>query len=88
MKAFNSQDIYSASFKNQFTKTGTPTLNEDKKVYFITAVRGSSWSMNVKNSGEAYTRTGSGDTQFYTPILGDSITFSGTSEVSGFYVNY
>lgn len=88
MKAINVQDIYPASFRNQFGKTGAPVLNEAKTVYFVTAVRGTNWTMTVTGNSETFTRSGSGDTQFFIPVCGNSITFTGTTEVIGFYIKY
>ena len=42
--------------------------------------------MNVKNNGNAYSRTGATDKQFYIPVCGSVISFSGVTEVSGFYI--
>jgi hypothetical protein len=89
MNSFSVQDIYAASYRNQFT-TNELVLNQDKKnrVYFITALRGTNWTMKVVNQGDSYTRTGSTDTQFFQPISGNRIVFTGTTEVSGFYIEF
>lgn len=86
MIGFNSQDLYSASYKNQFSFSGITELNEEGKVYFITNVRGTNWTLNVVNNGLAYTRTGASDTQFFHPITAERLKLTNVTEISGFFI--
>jgi len=89
MNGFSTQDILNASYRNQFTSNAL-VFNQDtnNRIYFITALRGTNWTMKVVNNGEGYTRTGATDTQFFQPVTGNRFVFTGTTEISGFYIEF
>jgi hypothetical protein len=86
-KIFNAIDAQQAKLRNQFTQAHTANavnLIEDNKVYCVTEVRASgAWTVSV----DGVTRNGSGNTQFFNPIAGDTLRFAGVTEVSGYFIN-
>lgn len=86
MKSYSLQDVNVSAVRNQFTQQNGNPLNDPNRIYFVTSIRGTNWTMNVKNNGNQYTRSGSTDMQFYVPVVANVIVFTGITEVSGFYI--
>ncbi|MCG6170218.1 hypothetical protein [Leptospira sanjuanensis] len=92
-KSFTFQDFSRLEFQNQFTAPGSTLLNSKDRLYFITEViANGAWTIHVKGNNEDqelrdYSRTGTGDKQFFRPICASEASFQGISEVSGFWIN-
>ncbi|PNV74384.1 hypothetical protein BES34_014295 [Leptospira inadai serovar Lyme] len=92
MKSISLQDLARLQFQNQFTVPGTEVLNDPDKLYFITAIEATGpWTISIKSENQdekfrTFTRTGKGPEQFFLPVCVDEATFTGVSEVSGFYL--
>ncbi|MDI7165321.1 hypothetical protein [Leptospira santarosai] len=93
LKSFSFQDFIRLEVQNQFTVSGNAVLNAPDRMYFITEVISpSSWTIHVKGNNadqtlRNYDRNGSGDKQFFRPICASEVSFSGITEVSGYWTN-
>ena len=86
-KQFIYQDLAFAQYLNQVTATGSPiVLNDPDKYYFIRSIKGACTIQYVTKAGKS-TMVLSGDFNFQNSYLaGGTITITGASEVSYFYV--
>ncbi|EMJ62100.1 MULTISPECIES: hypothetical protein [Leptospira] len=92
-KSITLQDIGRIQYQNQFTVLGTESLNDSGRLYYITNIHAlGDWTISVKGNNADqkltnYSRSGTGDFQFFLPLCVSEVSFSGVIEVSGFWVN-
>ncbi|TGM04869.1 hypothetical protein EHQ76_07445 [Leptospira barantonii] len=93
LKSLTFQDFSRLEFQNQFTVPGNTILNANDRLYFITEVTSpGAWTIHAKGNNadqnlRNYDRRGTGDKQFFRPICASEVSFSGVTEVSGFWIN-
>ncbi|TGM99693.1 hypothetical protein [Leptospira yasudae] len=92
-KSLTFGDFQRLKFQNQFTVPGTSILNSSDRQYFLTHIHASGpWTIHIKGNNadsemSVYDRKGSGDLQFFLPLCASEVSFTGVSEVSGFWIN-
>ncbi|PJZ29107.1 hypothetical protein [Leptospira kmetyi] len=91
LKSFTFQDFLRLEYQNQFTVSGNATLNDPERMYFLTEVVSNGlWTLHIKGNNadqtlRNYDRTGTGVKQFLRPICASEVSFTGVTEVSGFW---
>ncbi|RHX83301.1 hypothetical protein [Leptospira stimsonii] len=92
-KSITLQDIGRIQYQNQFTVSGTEILNDPGRLYYITNIHAlGGWTISAKGNNAdqkltIYSRSGTGDFQFLLPLCISEASFTGVTEVSGFWAN-
>jgi hypothetical protein len=97
LKHFPFNDIYKSQFERQFTETpaailanNTPFFKTDEAVFCITEIEAAAGFtlVFINQNGHLQTRGGSGNTQYYLPIVVNTLqSAAGVTRISGFWLD-
>lgn len=97
LKHFPFNDIFKNQYERQFTETPAKILantseffKTDEAVFCITEIEagGAYTLVFINQNGHQQTRGGSGNTQYFLPIVVNSlISAAGVSKISGFWLD-